>query len=152
MKRRDFVKTSGVTASVAALSVQPFNIIQARNLSEEVLGLGKFKYRVHKKWGTLDPSKTPVKNCHEMVMDKKGRLIMITDEVKNNILIYDKNNRVVSNPGGTAPKYRKGKLEMMVQDTPVFNHCHDVCVDEDKNLYVYQSNANKTYPIKLERA
>lgn len=91
MQRRDFLKTSGIAASVAAFSVQPFNIIQARNLSEEVLGHGEFKYRGHKNWGNLNPLKTPVKNCH------------------------------------------------------------DLSVDKDKNLYICQWNANKTYPIKLER-
>jgi hypothetical protein len=39
----------------------------------------------------------------------------------------------------------------MVQETPVFKHCHDVCVDDDENLYVCQWNADKTYPIKLVR-
>jgi peptidylamidoglycolate lyase len=39
----------------------------------------------------------------------------------------------------------------MVQEKPIFHHCHDVCVDGDKNLYVCQWNAGQTYPIKLER-
>ena len=63
----------------------------------------------------------------------------------------DKKNKVVSNPGGTATVYKKEKLKLMLQETPIFNHCHDVCIDQDKNLYVCQWNANKTYPIKLER-
>jgi outer membrane protein assembly factor BamB len=344
--RRDFIKKSAATL---ALSLPVFNIVSRPLLEEEIIGHGKFRYRVHKNWGNLDPAKTPVKNCHEMVMDKKGRLIMVTDETKNNIIIYDrsgkllttwgtefpgghgltladegdteflficdpdagrvvkttlegkhvlelphphaikvydstqayrptetavghngdiyvadgygsqyilqfnakgefirkfggpgnedsnfstahgvcidardKNNitllctsrghnsfkrftldgkylstlflpgafvcrpvindstiyagvcwsrlryleltnnsgfvtildskdKVVSNPGGTEPTYKKGELQLMIQDKPIFNHCHDVCVDNDKNLYVCQWNANKTYPIKLER-
>lgn len=344
--RRDFIKKSVTTV---ALSLPVFNIISKPLLEEEIIGHGKFRYRVHKSWGNLDPSKTPVKNCHEMVMDKKGRLIMVTDEIKNNIIVYDrsgklittwgnefpgghgltlfdeggedvlficdpetgrvvkttvdgklimelpnpkvigvyesnqsykptetaiapngdiyvadgygsqymlqfsakgefirkfggpgnedsnfstahgvcidardKNNitlictsrghnsfkrftldgkylstlflpgafvcraviddeniyagvcwsrlryleqtnnsgfvtildgkdKVISNPGGTAPVYKKGELQLMLQDKPVFNHCHDVCIDNDKNIYVCQWNANKTYPIKLER-
>lgn len=316
---------------------------------QNILGHGDFQYRVHKDWGTLDASDTPVNNCHEMVMDSKGRLIMITDEVRNNIIIYDKsgklldtwgndfpgghglslfneggedflyitdyelgkvcktttngkvlltidhphtigiydkedpfrptetaiapngdiyvadgygsqyilqysrdgeyirhfggkgdadgefstahgvaidhrdrenptllctsrghnsfkrftlegeylatiflpgafvcrpvmddgniysgvcwsrlrylnqtpnsgfvtildhNDRVISNPGGTQPVYRDGQLQLMVQQQSVFDHCHDVCIDEDKNLYVCQWNAGKSYPIKLER-
>ncbi len=65
--------------------------------------------------------------------------------------IMDKNDKVVSNPGGTAPEYKDGELQLMVQSQPIFMHCHDVCIDEDKNIYVCQWNANKTYPIKLER-
>lgn len=318
-------------------------------MSKEIVGHGEYKYKVDREWGKLDPSNTPVNNCHEMVMDSKGRLIMITDHPKNNIVIYDKsgklieswsieltgghglsiineggddilfitdieigkvfkttldgrilmtidhpkkigvydqdepfsptetvissngdiyvadgygsqyilqynskgeyirhfggegneddqfeiahgvciddrnpdsptllctsrkhnsfkrftfdgryletiflpgayicrpvidgkniysgvcwsrlkylnktensgfitildeNDKVVSNPGGTKPTYIDGKLQLMVQAEPVFKHCHDVCVDKDKNLYVCQWNAGKTYPYKLER-
>jgi len=67
------------------------------------------------------------------------------------VTILDKHNKVVSNPGGTVPQYKDGTLQLMVQDQPIFNHCHDVCIDGDKNIYVCQWNANKTYPVKLER-
>ncbi len=346
--RRDFLQK--VTALSAASCFTPFNIIKSKTIKDpEIIGHGNFQYRVDKSWGNLDPSTTPVNNCHEMIMDNKGRLIMVTDEVKNNIIIYDKSgklldswghdfpgghglthwdaggeeflficdpnigtvvkttldgkvvmtlqtphelgiyekdstykptetaigpngdiyvadgygsqfiiqydvngkyirhfggrgnadeqfqtahgvcidmreknnptllctsrahnsfkrftldgeylstiflpgayvcraviddtniytgvcwsrlkylnqtdnsgfvtildrdDKVVSNPGGTEPMYRDGQLQLMVQSEPVFNHCHDVCIDEDKNIYVCQWNANKSYPIKLER-
>lgn len=67
------------------------------------------------------------------------------------VTILNKDNKVISNPGGTAPKYAGGVLQLMVQDKPIFMHCHDVCVDQDENIYVCQWNAKKTYPIKLER-
>ncbi|WP_245949462.1 NHL repeat-containing protein [Echinicola strongylocentroti] len=61
-------------------------------------------------------------------------------------------DRVVSNPGGSSPSYENGELQQMYRaETPIFNHGHDVCVDEDKNLYVCQWNAHHTPPIKLER-
>lgn len=344
--RRDFLKISAATG--AAFTLPVFNVISKPIMAEEIIGHGDYRYRVHKAWGNLDPSTTPVKNCHEMVMDRKGRLIMVTDETKNNIIIYDRsgkllstwgdqfpaghgltifdeggqdvlfisdnggrvvktttdgkilmelpdplktgiyeekmsykptetaiapngdiyiadgygsqyilqfsrtgefirkfggpgegdenfstahgvciddrdkknvtllctsrahnsfkrftldgkyistiflpgafvcrpvidgeniyagvcwsrlrylnqtpnsgfvtildrNDKVISNPGGTKPVYEKGELQLMVQDKPIFQHCHDVCVDGDKNIYVCQWNANKTYPVKLER-
>lgn len=345
--RRQFLKVTALTGAAVTLPV--FNIISKPALEDTIIGHGDYRYRVHKNWGNLNPDTTPVKNCHEMVMDKKGRLIMITDETKNNIIVYDKSgklltswghefpgghgltlfdeggeevlwicdyetgrvvktsldgnvlmelpnpksinvytaeqgyhptettvapngdiyvadgygsqyvlqfnskgefirkfggpgdgdenfstvhgvcidareknnptllctsrahnsfkrftldgkylstiflpgafvcrpviddqtlysgvcwsrlrylnqtdnsgfvtildksNKVVSNPGGTKPVYRDNTLQLMIQETPVFNHCHDVCVDNDKNLYVCQWNANKTYPVKLER-
>ena len=67
------------------------------------------------------------------------------------VTILDGKDRVISNPGGTEPAYVNGELQLMVQSEPVFKHCHDVCVDKDKNLYVCQWNAGKSYPIKLER-
>lgn len=67
------------------------------------------------------------------------------------VTILDKDDRVVSNPGGTAPEYRDGSLQLMVQTYPQFMHCHDVCIDGDDNIYICQWNADKTYPVKLER-
>ncbi len=349
--RRNFIKGSFTLAGTALLSPDLHFYIKKSKpvLGKETLGHNGFTYRVHKEWGNLNASKTPVNNCHEMVMDSQGRLIMVTDETKNNIIIYDKSgkllktwgtaypgghglsifregeedmlficdpnigrvdktttdgkllmtlktphelgiykqedpykptetaiapngdiyvadgygsqyiiqydakgnyirhfggpgdednqfatahgvcvdnrdqsnptllctsrahnafkrftldgqylstiflpgafvcravidedhlysgvcwsrlkylnqtpnsgfvtildkkDKVVSNPGGTSPQYEQGKLQLMVQENPVFMHCHDVCIDEDKNIYVCQWNANKTYPVKLER-
>ncbi len=347
--RRDFIKKTTLASTALSIPSYGFTILKKPKLDSEIIGHGDFKYRVHKEWGNLNPNSTPIKNCHEMVLDSKGRLIMITDETKNNIIIYDKsgkviktwgheyksghgltlfnegeddvlficdpnggkvikttvegkvllelpnpknigvysekmrykptetsiapngdvyvsdgygsdwilqfnkdgefirkfggkghldeqlnnahgvtidnrdpnnitllctsrmhnsfkrftldgkylstiylpgayvcrpvidgeniysgvcwsrmkylertpnsgfvtildkNDKVVSNPGGAKPKYKGGELQLMLQNNPLFNHCHDVCVDEDKNLYICQWNANKSYPIKLER-
>ncbi len=71
---------------------------------------------------------------------------------KGFVTILDKENKVISNPGGTAPKYdENGKLKLMLQDQPVFKNCHDVCIDKNKNLYVCQWNAGGVYPYKLHR-
>jgi len=67
------------------------------------------------------------------------------------VTILDKNNQMTSNPGGTKPKYKDGKPQLVGQNQPIFKHCHDVCVDEDKNLYVCQWNAGHVYPYKLHR-
>lgn len=68
------------------------------------------------------------------------------------VTILDKNNKVISNPGGNTPRYSNGKLQQMHQvEKDIFIHPHDVCVDDDLNLYVAQWNSNRTYPIKLER-
>jgi len=352
MNRRQFVSTSARTAAGLSIMSQAPSILVKRALSDDIIGHGDFRYRVDLEWGNLDPMAHPVKNCHEMVQDRQGRLIMITDEIRNNVLIYDRSGKlldswgtsfpyghglslsdegdaeylwicdngfdgnaqvvkttldgrevmrlaspkelgiygeddnfyptestvapngdiyvadgygsqwilqyaadgtfirkfggrgdgdaefstahgvcidqrgkgiatllctsrghnafkrftlngeyvetlflpgayvcrpvidgdmlysgvcwsrlrylnqtpdsgfvtildaagvVVSNPGGTAPEYRNGELQLMVQDQSLFNHCHDVCIDQDKNIYVCQWNANQTYPIRLER-
>ncbi len=41
---------------------------------KQIIGHGEFKYRVDQSWGNLDPNTTPVNNCHEMVMDSKGKV------------------------------------------------------------------------------
>ena len=67
------------------------------------------------------------------------------------VTILDRNNRVVSNPGGTKPEYKGDRLQLMLQDQPVFYNCHDVCVDRTGDLYVCQWASKKVYPYKLHR-
>lgn len=67
------------------------------------------------------------------------------------ITILDENNHVISTPGGTEPVYIDDKLQRQTQQEKVFIHPHDVCVDDDENVYVCQWKADRTYPIKLER-
>lgn len=67
------------------------------------------------------------------------------------VTILDKQNKVVSNIGGTEPVYQNGKLQPMSQAEKIFIHPHDVCVDNDENLYVAQWNSGKVYPYKFRR-
>ncbi len=65
------------------------------------------------------------------------------------ITILDKNNKVVSNPGGNEPVYKNGVLQPLTQLNPLFAYPHDVCVDDEENIYVAQWNSRKVYPYKL---
>jgi hypothetical protein len=53
-------------------------------------------------WGVLD-EKSPVKNCHGIVRDSQGHLILLTDHVANNVIVYDKRGRLVSKWGTAFP-------------------------------------------------
>lgn len=67
------------------------------------------------------------------------------------VSILNKENQLVSAPGGCMPKYTNGKLNPLYQTLQIFKHPHDVCIDEDENMYVCQWNAGNSYPIKLIR-
>lgn len=103
--RRNFIKTSVIAAvGVAAMPSFGFSILKSKPRGlEDLIGHGDFRYRPFPMWGNLDSTKTPVKNCHEMVMDSKGRLIMITDETKNNIIVYDKSGKLLTTWGTGFP-------------------------------------------------
>ena len=102
--RRSFVRRSSlaVVAGIAApaiLSAKP-----ARRLAEStILGHNGFRYRVVPGWGVLDAGKNPVNDCHEMVQDAKGRIILLTNETKNNVLIYDKSGKLLDSWGHEFP-------------------------------------------------
>ncbi len=72
------------------------------------------------------------------------------DQRSGFVTILDKNNQVISNLAGCAPLYAEGNLQEMYQTDPVFQYPHDVCIDDEENLYVAQWNSGKVYPYKLE--
>jgi hypothetical protein len=67
-----------------------------------ILGQGSHRYKQVKAWGVLD-GQTPVNDCHSMVQDKKGRIILLTDEVRNNVIIYDKGGKLLTKWGHDFP-------------------------------------------------
>ena len=67
------------------------------------------------------------------------------------VSILNEKNELVSAPAGSEPIYKNGQLEPMHQTVQIFQHPHDVCIDNEENLYVAQWNSGKTYPIKLVR-
>jgi len=66
------------------------------------------------------------------------------------VTILDKDFHVVSNLGGTEPDYTDGKLREMQQTVKAFQYPHDVCIDDEQNLYIAQWNSGHVYPYKLE--
>jgi len=71
MRRRTFLQT-------AALSLLAPHARAAARKGPDLLGHRDFKYQVVPGWGILD-SKTPVKNCHGIVEDAEGHIILLTD-------------------------------------------------------------------------
>ncbi|WP_131552659.1 hypothetical protein [Pedobacter frigiditerrae] len=67
------------------------------------------------------------------------------------LTILDEYNKVISSPGATEPIYHHGVLLPQQKLAGHFMHPHDVCLDDDENLYVPQWNANQVYPMRLTR-
>ena len=56
----------------------------------EILGQGNFRYRAHRFWGRLDRRQHPVRDCHGISGDRKGRIVTLTNETRNNLIAYNK--------------------------------------------------------------
>lgn len=95
LNRRSFVVQAGLVAGALAWEGDRRT---ARAADPPLLGQGNFKYRPVAGWGVLD-AKTPVKNCSAMVTDSKGRLFLLTDHTANNIIVYDKDGRLIGKWG-----------------------------------------------------
>ncbi len=67
----------------------------AADFHNTTVGHGAFRYRVDLKWSQADPSKTPVNDCHEMVQVADGRLFLLTNQPKNNVLVYETSGKLL---------------------------------------------------------
>ena len=98
MKRRTFVK------NVSIVSMGLF--INKKNNSVKnsaVYGHNNMTYTLNKEWGNLNPSQTPVNDCHEMVQDSKGRIVLLTNETKNNVIVYNTSGKLIESWGHQFP-------------------------------------------------
>ncbi|NER17775.1 6-bladed beta-propeller [Spongiivirga citrea] len=101
--RRSFLKQSSL-ATLGLLS-GPFyaSAFSSNNNKDVIIGHNSHRYKVDLGWGMLDPSKTPVNDCHEMVQDSKGRIILLTNHIKNNVIVYDKSGKLLETWGTEYP-------------------------------------------------
>lgn len=97
MHRRNFIKHSSL--GMAALMLQPTAMFH----QDTVLGHNNKRYKLNTKWSQADVAKNPVNDCHEMVQDSKGRILLLTNETKNNVLIYDKSGKLLTTWGTEYP-------------------------------------------------
>ncbi|MEP7253346.1 MAG: 6-bladed beta-propeller, partial [Ginsengibacter sp.] len=84
MQRRNFIRNTSLT--MAALMIKPPIPLEA----DTILGQGGKRYKLDTHWSQADVAKYPVNDCHEMIQDGKGRILLLTNETKNNVIIYDK--------------------------------------------------------------
>jgi hypothetical protein len=90
MKRRRFLPAAALALAAPYVRAQ-----SKTSLNGAIIGHGAHRYRLDLEWCRANRAKHPVRNCHEMVMDAQKRLVMITDEAKNNVLIFDKGGQVL---------------------------------------------------------
>lgn len=103
MDRRSFLQKSAcVSAGILTLPGYSgaFSFDSYKDL---VIGHNSHQYKIDMKWGNLDPMKVPVQDCHEIIQDSKGRIIMLTNHIKNNIIIYDKSGKLIETWGTVYP-------------------------------------------------
>ena len=96
MHRRQFLQQSSATA--AGLFLMPSLLKE-----DTILGHNNKRYRLNNQWSQVDFARYPVKDCHEMVQDAQGRILLLTNETKNNVIIYDKKGRLLTTWGNEYP-------------------------------------------------
>lgn len=98
MKRKEFIQKT----MMASASFYITRDLMAKTKGP-VYGHNEKRYRFNQAWGKLNPDKTPVNDCHEMVQDSKGRILLLTNETKNNIIVYNKSGKLLQSWGNEYP-------------------------------------------------
>lgn len=99
MERKRFIQAAGLGVGSLLLKTR----YRMRSSAGPLIGHGEFKYRQQPGWGILDAGKNPVNDCHEFAWDSKGRIMLLTNEVRNNVLIYDKSGKLLDTWGHDYP-------------------------------------------------
>lgn len=92
ISRRSLLSRAPVVLAAAA-GAWPAHRAQAAQTGAdcdgEILGQGNFRYRAHRLWGRLDRAKYPVRDCHGIAGDRDGRIVTLTNEIRNNLIAYN---------------------------------------------------------------
>lgn len=73
------------------------------NSESIVLGHNAKRYQLDTSWSRADAARYPVNDCHEMVQDRKGRILLLTNDTHNNVLVYDQKGRILDSWGKEYP-------------------------------------------------
>lgn len=97
MDRRNFLIGAGGTTVAAGTGLSMTTSASASPPDTgETLGQGAFRYRVVAGWGRLDRAKVPVEDCHAITENRAGQIVLVTNDVRNNVIVYAKDGTFVS--------------------------------------------------------
>ena len=98
LSRRSLLTRGPATLATAAMALSSGNATwaasrqpdSAKGEEGEILGQGDFRFRANRFWGVLDRQRYPVQDCHGISEDRHGRIITLTNHVRNNLIAYEK--------------------------------------------------------------
>lgn len=101
MNRRNFFSKASLAALGTVLITK--DLYGRTSRKAKTYGHNGMTYTLDTAWCKTTADKHPVNDCHEMVQDAKGRIILLTNEVKNNILIFNTSGKLLEYWGDSYP-------------------------------------------------
>ncbi len=86
--------------AAAALAMGHYPVWENGDL---IFGQNEKRYRLDKAWVKAEPASLPVNDCHEMVQDARGRIVLLTNETRNNLIFFDKSGKALTTWGSEFP-------------------------------------------------
>lgn len=81
---------------ILILQVSLALLVSQSVLADDILGHNGVHYKLVKGWGVDNLKEIYIKNCQGMVTDSKGRLILLTDDPRNNVIIIGTDGKLIS--------------------------------------------------------
>jgi hypothetical protein len=66
---------------------------------QEIIGHNSLRYRVNREWSQADRAIAPVTNAHAMIEDREGQIYLVTDDMANAFIVYEKDGTFVRSFG-----------------------------------------------------
>ncbi|HET6766562.1 MAG TPA: 6-bladed beta-propeller [Chitinophagaceae bacterium] len=100
MKRKEFIYNSSLLIAGSMMAREQLAEIVT---GEIIYGQNEKRYRLVKDWVKADPATLSVNDCHEMVQDAEGRIALLTNETKNNVIFFSKSGKLLETWGHDFP-------------------------------------------------
>jgi hypothetical protein len=132
MNRKQFIQNSSVLLGGSVFSSGMLHDI----INDQIIyGQNEKRYRLQKDWVRETLASLPINDCHEMVQDRKGRIVLLTNETKNNLIFFNKKGKAVRTEAHEFPgahgltKTGEGKDETFFVTDTVKNEFYKVTPD-----------------------
>ena len=131
MQRKEFIQNSGLLFAGTFIAKEKlFEIVD----DEIVYGQNEKRYKLVKDWVKADAATLPVNDCHEMVQDAKGRIVLLTNETRNNVIFFDKKGKLLQTWGHDFPG----------------GHGLSISGDKEQFLFVTDTAKNEFYKTTMD--
>ncbi len=131
MKRKEFLYNSSMLFAGSMIAKE--KLFEIRN-DEIIYGQNEKRYKLEKDWVKADASSLPVNDCHEMVQDTQGRIVLLTNETKNNVIFFDKKGNLLKTWGHDFPGA----------------HGLTICGEDEQLFYVTDTVKNQFYKTTID--
>ena len=131
MKRKEFLYNSSMLFAGSMIAKE--KLFEIRN-DEIIYGQNEKRYKLEKNWVKAEASSLPVNDCHEMVQDTQGRIVLLTNETKNNVIFFDKKGNLLKTWGHEFPGA----------------HGLTICGEDEQMLYVTDTAKNQFYKTTVD--
>ena len=131
MKRKDFIESSALLIAGTFIAKEQLLDISG---GEVIYGQNEKRYKLEKDWVKADVSKLPVKDCHEMVQDANGRILLLTNETQNNLIFFNKKGKLLSTWGHDFPG----------------GHGLSIWGDKEQFLFITDTEKNEFYKTTID--